>query len=70
MNKTQQRAFILGAVIEFVGIISLAVRFGANRGGTALLILGGAVLAVGVGIQVRAIVQARRSPLDADTPHQ
>lgn len=54
---TSQRQFIVAAAVEFIGIISIAVRFGANRGGSPLLVLGAVLVLVGLGWQIRALVR-------------
>ena len=62
-----QRDLIIGSVLEFLGIVALAFRFGADRGGTPALVIGGVLVTIGLGLQIRAIVLASRSG-DANAP--
>lgn len=63
-----QRDLIIGSVIEFVGIIMLAFRFGADRGGMPALVLGGILVASGLGLQIRAVARASRARVQSDAP--
>jgi hypothetical protein len=66
MAKNQQ--FVVAAVLEFAGIIALATRFGADRGGTPLLLLGVALVLLGLGLQVKALLQASEQHSPSDLP--
>ena len=61
-----QRDLIIGSVIEFPGIVILAFRFGADRGGMPALVLGGLLVAAGLGLQIRAVARASRARLESD----
>ena len=55
---TRQRMLLTGAVLEAIGILALATRFGADKGGTALLAIGAVSLVVGIVLQIRAVLSA------------
>ena len=63
-----QRDLIIGSVIEFLGIIMLAFRFGADRGGMPTLLLGAILIAIGLGLQIRAVARASRARVASDAP--
>lgn len=54
--KARQRTLLAGAVMEAVGILALATRFGADRGGDALLTAGAVSLVIGIVLQIRAVL--------------
>ena len=65
--KTQSH-FIVACVVEFIGIVALATRLGADRGGTPLLIIGGALFLAGLGWQIRALARAQRQASASEIP--
>jgi len=68
MHRPQRRAFFIGAIVEFLGILGLAFRFGTGKGGVQLVVIAGAALVVGMLIEVRAIIEARAQMDDEPTP--
>lgn len=59
-NDSSKRRFIVGAAIEFIGIVTIAAAVGAGWGGKVSIVLGGAAIAVGVALQISAFLKARR----------
>ena len=57
MTKAQ-RQIIVASAIEFSGIVALATRFGADRGGPTLLVIGIVSVLIGLGWQIRTLVRA------------
>ena len=53
-------------MFEFLGIMTLALRLGANRGGMPALVIGGAFVTIGLGLQIRAIAQPTRSRIEGE----
>ena len=64
-----QLQFIVASVVEFIGILALATRFGADRGGVALLVVGAALVLAGLGWQIRALVRAQSQASASKVSH-
>ena len=63
-----QRHFIVACLVEFIGIVALATRFGTDRGGTPLVVIGGALFLAGLGWQIRALARAQRQAPTSEIP--
>jgi hypothetical protein len=60
-EKRLQTRFILGAALELVGIVVIAAALGADLGGAAAIVAGGALIAIGAALQVSWFLAARRA---------
>jgi hypothetical protein len=60
-EKRLQTRFKLGAGLELVGIVVIAAALGADLGGAAAIVAGGALIVIGAALQVSWFLAARRS---------